>query len=162
MKKSRKNVKTIRYCGTAAVLAGILMLSPLAAAGAEPVPEQSAAEVTDAAGAAESSDTAGTEALPDQAAAQQTPETSESSATEIRVHLASEPGDPVPYKTMDLDTASLLKQISQTGTAIVMTTHNIPMLDKFPGIVYRCKDGSMQDVTNDYNQMDLTDEGEES
>lgn len=113
MKNSRKNVKTIRYCGTAAVLAGILMLSPLAAAGAEPVPEQSAAEVTDAAGAAESSDTAGTEALPDQAAAQQTPETSESSAAEIRVHLASEPGDPVPYKTMDLDTASLLKQISE-------------------------------------------------
>ena len=42
-----------------------------------------------------------------------------------------------------------------------MTTHNIPMLDKFPGIVYRCKDGQMQDVTKDYNRMDLTEEGEE-
>jgi len=71
-----------------------------------------------------------------------------------------------PTGNLDPETAayivSLLKQISQTGTAIVMTTHNIPMLDKFPGIVYRCKDGSMQDVTNDYNKMDLTEEGEES
>ena len=71
-----------------------------------------------------------------------------------------------PTGNLDPETAayivSLLKQISQTGTAIVMTTHNIPMLDKFPGIVYRCKDGSMQDVTNDYNKMELTEEGEES
>jgi cell division transport system ATP-binding protein len=71
-----------------------------------------------------------------------------------------------PTGNLDPETAayivSVLKQISQTGTAIVMTTHNIPMLDKFPGIVYRCKDGSMQDVTNDYNKMDLTEEGEES
>lgn len=70
-----------------------------------------------------------------------------------------------PTGNLDPETAShivsLLKQISQTGTAIVMTTHNIPMLDKFPGIVYRCKDGQMQDVTKDYNKMDLTEEGEE-
>ncbi|MBR1402085.1 MAG: ATP-binding cassette domain-containing protein [Prevotella sp.] len=70
-----------------------------------------------------------------------------------------------PTGNLDPETASyivsLLKQISQTGTAIVMTTHNIPMLDKYPGIVYRCKDGQMQDVTKDYNKMDLTEEGEE-
>lgn len=70
-----------------------------------------------------------------------------------------------PTGNLDPETAayivSLLKQISQTGTAIVMTTHNIPMLDKFPGIVYRCKDGTMSDVTHDYNKMDLTEEGEE-
>lgn len=71
-----------------------------------------------------------------------------------------------PTGNLDPETAtyivSLLKQISQTGTAIVMTTHNIPMLDKFPGIVYRCKDGAIYDVTNDYNKMDLTEEAEES
>ena len=70
-----------------------------------------------------------------------------------------------PTGNLDPETAayivSLLKQISQTGTAIVMTTHNIPMLDKCPGIVYRCKDGTMSDVTHDYNKMDLTEEGEE-
>ena len=71
-----------------------------------------------------------------------------------------------PTGNLDPETAayivSLLKQISQTGTAIVMTTHNIPMLDKFPGIVYRCKDGAIYDVTNDYNKMDLTEEAEDN
>ena len=43
-----------------------------------------------------------------------------------------------------------------------MSTHNIPMLDKFPGIVYRCKDGSLYDVTNEYNHIDLTEDVEES
>ncbi len=70
-----------------------------------------------------------------------------------------------PTGNLDPETAShivgLLKQISQTGTAIVMTTHNIPMLDQFPGIVYRCKDGLMQDVTNDYNKLNLTEDGED-
>lgn len=69
-----------------------------------------------------------------------------------------------PTGNLDPETASyiieLLRQISQTGTAIVMTTHNIPMLDKFPGIVYRCKDGAIYDVTNDYNKMDLTEDSE--
>ncbi len=71
-----------------------------------------------------------------------------------------------PTGNLDPETASyiieLLRQISQTGTAIVMTTHNIPMLDKFPGIVYRCKDGAIYDVTNDYNKMNLTEDSEDS
>ena len=71
-----------------------------------------------------------------------------------------------PTGNLDPETATyiidLLRQISQTGTAIVTTTHNIPMLDKFPGIVYRCKDGAIYDVTNDYNKMDLTEEAEDS
>jgi cell division transport system ATP-binding protein len=71
-----------------------------------------------------------------------------------------------PTGNLDPETATyiidLLRQISQTGTAIVMTTHNIPMLDKFPGIVYRCKDGAIYDVTNDYNKMDLTEDSEDS
>ena len=56
----------------------------------------------------------------------------------------------------------LLKDITKQGTAVVMTTHNIPMLDKFPGIVYRCKDGLLHDVTNEYNHIDLTEDGEEN
>ena len=71
-----------------------------------------------------------------------------------------------PTGNLDPETATyiidLLRQISQTGTAIVMTTHNIPMLDKFPGIVYRCKDGTIYDVTNDYNKMDLTEDSEDN
>jgi cell division transport system ATP-binding protein len=57
---------------------------------------------------------------------------------------------------------SLLKDITKQGTAVVMTTHNIPMLDKFPGIVYRCKEGVLYDVTNEYNHIDLTEDGEDN
>ena len=71
-----------------------------------------------------------------------------------------------PTGNLDPETASniiqLLRDISQTGTAVVMTTHNIPMLDKFPGIVYRCKDGAIADVTRDYNKLDLSEEAENS
>lgn len=67
-----------------------------------------------------------------------------------------------PTGNLDPDTADnivrLLKQISSTGTAIVMTTHNILMLDKYPGIVYCCKDGSLNDITKDYNKIELAEE----
>lgn len=71
-----------------------------------------------------------------------------------------------PTGNLDPETASnivkLLKEITKQGTAVLMTTHNIPMLDKFPGIVYRCKDSVLYDVTNEYNHIDLTEDGEES
>ena len=71
-----------------------------------------------------------------------------------------------PTGNLDPETASnivsLLKDITKQGTAVVMTTHNIPMLDKFPGIVYRCKDGELHDVTKEYNHIDLTEDGEEN
>ena len=71
-----------------------------------------------------------------------------------------------PTGNLDPETASnivsLLKEITQQGTAVVMTTHNIPMLDKFPGIVYRCKDGELLEVTKEYNRIDLTEDGEEN
>ncbi len=67
-----------------------------------------------------------------------------------------------PTGNLDPETATniieLLRQISQTGTAIVMTTHNMPLLDKYPGIVYRCVAGHMEEVTNDFNQIQLVDE----
>lgn len=69
-----------------------------------------------------------------------------------------------PTGNLDPDTASdivkLLKDITQTGTAVVMSTHNIPMLDKFPGIVYRCKDHHVYDVTKEYNIIDLSEDAE--
>ncbi len=70
-----------------------------------------------------------------------------------------------PTGNLDPETASnivsLLKGVAKSGAAVVMTTHNIPMLDKFPGIVYRCKDGAIRDVTNEYNHIDLAEDGEE-
>ena len=67
-----------------------------------------------------------------------------------------------PTGNLDPETAesiiALLRQISQTGTAVILTTHNIPLLDKYPGIVYRCADNSMQEVTNDFNQFMVEEE----
>ena len=62
-----------------------------------------------------------------------------------------------PTGNLDPETASniigLLRHITQTGTAVVMTTHNIPLLNDYPGIVYRCIDGHVEEITNDYNKI---------
>ena len=76
-----------------------------------------------------------------------------------KVIIADEPTGNLDPETATL-IVNLLKNISMSGTAVVMTTHNIPMLDLVPGIVYRCKDGRMADVTADYNKMDLSEDAE--
>ncbi len=67
-----------------------------------------------------------------------------------------------PTGNLDNETADgimqLLRDISQTGTAVIMTTHNMPLLNKFPGIVYRCQDGKFEEVTGDSNRMNITEE----
>ena len=78
-----------------------------------------------------------------------------------KVIIADEPtGNLDPAAASNLVT--LNKENNKQGTAHEMTTHNIPMLDKFPGIVYRCKDGELHDVTKEYNHIDLTEDGEEN
>jgi len=56
-----------------------------------------------------------------------------------------------PTANLDPETADgimqLLRQISQEGTAVVMSTHNMPLLDRFPGIVYRCENGLLARAT---------------
>ena len=34
-----------------------------------------------------------------------------------------------------------------------MSTHNMPLLDRYPGIVYRCVDGSVNEVTDEFRQF---------
>lgn len=52
-----------------------------------------------------------------------------------------------PTGNLDAETASnivcLLKEISQKGTAVIMSTHNIPLIEKYPGIIYTCQDGTL-------------------
>lgn len=60
-----------------------------------------------------------------------------------KVIIADEPTGNLDPETAE-NIVSLLKSITRTGTAVVMSTHNIPMLDKFPGIVYRCEDGTLK------------------
>ena len=64
-----------------------------------------------------------------------------------------------PTGNLDPETAEniirLLREISQTGTSVVMSTHNLPLLDKYPGIVYRCADGRLEEVTNGFNKIKM-------
>ena len=70
-----------------------------------------------------------------------------------------------PTGNLDSETAGnivrLLRQATRQGTAVVMTTHNISLLDTYPGIVYRCIDGRLEDITNDYNKIALYEEEDE-
>ena len=70
-----------------------------------------------------------------------------------------------PTGNLDFETAKhivgLLEHISKDGTAVVMSTHNIQLLDIFPGTVYRCKDGEVKDVTHEYRQMDLSEDAKD-
>lgn len=74
-----------------------------------------------------------------------------------KIIIADEPTGNLDPETAD-NIVGLLKQISLTGTAVVMSTHNIPMLDKYPGIVYQCKDGKLDDITDKYNRINILEE----
>lgn len=64
--------------------------------------------------------------------------------------VADEPTGNLDPETAD-NIISLLRGIAMSGTAVVMSTHNLPMLDRYPGIVYRCREGRLDDVTDEYN-----------
>ena len=59
-----------------------------------------------------------------------------------------------PTGNLDPDTAEkivgLLYEISHSGTSVVISTHNLGMIDKFPGRVYKCKEHTLTDVTKKY------------
>ncbi len=61
-----------------------------------------------------------------------------------------------PTGNLDPDTAEkivgLLYEISHTGTSVIISTHNLGMIDKFPGSVYKCENGKLADVTKEYNK----------
>ena len=71
--------------------------------------------------------------------------------------IADEPTASLDYETAD-NIIQLLRDISMTGTAVILTTHNRSLLNKYPGIVYRCNDQKLEEVTNDYNQMQFSEE----
>ena len=64
-----------------------------------------------------------------------------------------------PTGNLDPDTAEkivgLFYEISHSGTSVVISTHNLPMIDKFPGRVYKCKEGNLMDVTKDYENSKM-------
>ena len=77
-----------------------------------------------------------------------------------KVIIADEPTGNLDPETAD-NIVHLLHDIKSQGTAVIMSTHNIAMLDAYPGIVYRCKEGRIADVTKEYDLLDLSEDGEE-
>ena len=69
-----------------------------------------------------------------------------------------------PTGNLDIVTArqiiALLRRITESGTAVVMTTHNTSLLQEYPGIVYRCINQRLEDITNDFNHMALYEDEE--
>ena len=67
-----------------------------------------------------------------------------------------------PTGNLDPETSShiinLLFDICKTGTAVVMSTHNLPMIKENPSIIYRCQDEKIEDITNDFNHMVIVDD----
>ena len=55
-----------------------------------------------------------------------------------------------PTGNLDPETArsimEILRNISQNGTAVIMSTHNISLLKQFPGTVYRCSEGKFERI----------------
>lgn len=55
-----------------------------------------------------------------------------------------------PTGNLDVETghaiAELLNSLSRQGTLVVVTTHNLRLLEEFPGRVYRCADHRLEEV----------------
>ena len=59
-----------------------------------------------------------------------------------------------PTGNLDVETGKaiveLLHNICESGSSVVMTTHNLQLLKDYPGRVYRCADHQIVDVTDEY------------
>ncbi|MCD8183947.1 MAG: ATP-binding cassette domain-containing protein [Bacteroides sp.] len=59
-----------------------------------------------------------------------------------------------PTGNLDVETGfaitELLHNISQAGSLVIITTHNMQLLWEYPGRVYRCVDHLITDVTSDF------------
>ncbi len=64
-----------------------------------------------------------------------------------KVIIADEPTGNLDPETAD-NIVRLLQGITKQGTAVVMSTHNISMIDRYPGIIYKCEDGKVVEVRN--------------
>lgn len=70
-----------------------------------------------------------------------------------RIILADEPTGNLDVKTGHV-IAQLLSDLSRQGALVVVTTHNLRLLQDFPGRVYRCMDHRLKEITG---QEDYTD-----
>lgn len=67
-----------------------------------------------------------------------------------QIILADEPTGNLDQETSK-NIIRLLRSVCERGTAVVIITHNINLLQQYPGIVYRCENKLIIDVTSEYN-----------
>lgn len=71
-----------------------------------------------------------------------------------------------PTGNLDPETAasivSLLQKASREGTAVIMSTHNIHLIDQFPGKVYRCKQKAFCLIDDGERQREMAEEDAEA
>ncbi len=68
-----------------------------------------------------------------------------------KIILADEPTGNLDKETGE-GVVGMLQQVCERGTAVVMVTHNLNLLQRFPGVVYRCENNRVSEVTKEYNQ----------
>ena len=69
--------------------------------------------------------------------------------TNPKIILADEPTGNLDVET-GKSIVELLHNICESGSSVVMTTHNLQLLKEYPGRVYRCADHQIVDVTAEY------------
>ena len=67
-----------------------------------------------------------------------------------RIILADEPTGNLD-QTTGYKIVQILRNVCEQGTTVLMVTHNLNYLSRFPGIVYRIEGFSIKDVSNEYN-----------
>ena len=72
-------------------------------------------------------------------------------AAKPAILLADEPTGNLDSET-GRQIVELLKSICASGSAIMMTTHNLHLLSEYPGIVYRFENHQIKEVTNEYSR----------
>lgn len=66
--------------------------------------------------------------------------------------LADEPTGNLDVDTCRKITELLQRLVTEYGSTVVMITHNMNLLDKYPGRVFECKDHHLRELT-DYNNI---------
>ena len=74
-----------------------------------------------------------------------------------KIIIADEPTGNLDPETAE-NIVSILKDSCERGTTVIMSTHNINLLDKFPGKVYRCKDNEFHLLTDKKEVSELAEE----
>ena len=74
-----------------------------------------------------------------------------------KIIIADEPTGNLDPETAE-NIVSILKDSCKRGTTVIMSTHNINLLDKFPGKVYRCKDNELHLLTDKKEVSELAEE----